>query len=228
MKKKLFISVIFIAICTLLVGCDDRNDGVIVGGWKLDTSAKQTKIPSKALEAFNKAISGYKEDKYEVVALLGTQVVSGTNYMFFCKKVAKDGGKTYGTVVVYRDLTGRSRVTRKDLFNISDYANKNIKYIKEDSVGGWSIYKNIGLSKLSKKMQDMFVKATLNRDGIHYQPIALLGTQLNTKTNYAFLAIKVDITGKTPYTINVLTISKKKDNVKLKSVAYVDLADFSN
>ena len=51
----------------------------ILGGWSAYTD-NPTEIPTEALDALNAALDGLEGCVYKPIALLGTQIVAGTNY----------------------------------------------------------------------------------------------------------------------------------------------------
>lgn len=222
MKKKLII-ILLLILCITLVGCKKKSKEEVIesiGGWKLDKTAKKMNIDSKAEKAYKTAVKSYKDGNLELISLLGTQVVSGTNYMFLCKET-KDKTINYYFVTVYYDLKGNAKITKKSRLKIEDYVRKDISYNDSIKTGGWTVYKNIGSSKLKKSQQEIFNKAIENESS-KYKPICLLATQLVAGENYAFLALN-----ESNETINIITVYKDiEDNIELTSIAYVDLADF--
>lgn len=69
-------------------------------------------IPQDDLAVFESATAGYMGASFEPIALLGTQVVSGTNYAFLCVQTVSAADDPYSLVVVtiYEDLHGNSEV----------------------------------------------------------------------------------------------------------------------
>lgn len=91
-------------------------ENVIVGGWSLAGNYAALAIPQDDLAVFESATAGYMGASFEPIALLGTQVVSGTNYAFLCVQTVSAADDPYSLVVVtiYEDLHGNSEV-----FNIT-------------------------------------------------------------------------------------------------------------
>ncbi len=57
-------------------------------------------------------MEGYTGMGFKPLALLATQVVSGTNYRFVCESIPVDGGEHgCALVTVYADLDGNSEIT---------------------------------------------------------------------------------------------------------------------
>ena len=69
-------------------------------------------IPEEAQAAFDKANADQTDRALRPEALLATQVVSGTNYMFLCSGMAgkEDPGRYQQVVIVYADLEGNAQI----------------------------------------------------------------------------------------------------------------------
>ena len=82
----------------------------LVGGWAKSEDLKVTDEAKKALEKACETLAGAT---YNPVALLGTQVVAGMNYLIVCEMTATvPGAKTdYAIVTVYADLEGNCEIT---------------------------------------------------------------------------------------------------------------------
>ena len=91
----------------------------IDGGWTVPDTPEVTAEAKKALENASKTLTGAE---YRPVALLGTQVVSGTNYVIFCemKATVPNGASDYAFVYVYEDLKGNAQITDTKQFNQPD------------------------------------------------------------------------------------------------------------
>jgi cytoskeletal protein RodZ len=87
-------------------------ENVIVGGWNVAGNYAALAIPEDDLAAFESATAGYMGASFEPIALLGTQIVSGTNYAFLCVQTVSAADDPYSLVVVtiYEDLHGNSEV----------------------------------------------------------------------------------------------------------------------
>lgn len=228
--KKIVISAILIVICFLISGCgkkevviEERN---IVGGWDIDVSIKQIDLPDKAKEVFNNAVSNYSKMKLTPISLLGTQVVSGTNYMYLCKG-ENDKSSKWVIVTIYNDASDNSEITNVKYFNLNDYVNINSESTYVQKLGGWTIYKNVSI-QLDKEIQESFNKAVKENNKMTYKPIALLGEQVAAGTNYAVLALGESNGDTKTYSINLLTIYRELDgNSTLISSANVPLAQYT-
>ncbi len=77
----------------------------MLGGWAVPEDAALTE---EVLDIFGKAVEGLVGSKFEPIALLGTQVVSGTNYCILCRvtPVVPDAQAHWTMVYVYAALDG--------------------------------------------------------------------------------------------------------------------------
>ena len=81
----------------------------MLGGWSVCEDAVVTEEAKAALE---KALENFVGSNVEPVALLGTQVVAGTNYCLLCKltNVVPDAVPYYAIVFVYQGVDGTSEI----------------------------------------------------------------------------------------------------------------------
>ena len=114
----------------------------VVGGW---TISEDTALTEEARAAFEKAMEGLTGVGYEPVALIGTQVVSGTNYCILCeaRTIVPDAVPYYALVYVYADLKGGAELLNIAALNIGDIAETGeIKAADPASgnlLGGWKL-----------------------------------------------------------------------------------------
>ena len=99
-----------------------KDTSNIVGGWTVkDTGGIPATLPIKELEAaFEKLASEYTDVQLGAIELLGTQLVSGTNYKILCKGT-HDGQTDLYVVVLYMDLEGNAEFTSVELFDLLAY-----------------------------------------------------------------------------------------------------------
>ena len=148
---------------------------VLLGGWQ---DVDSPVIPAEVQAAFDKAMEGFTGSSYIPVAYLGRQVVSGTNYMLFCrqKMVVPDAVETYAFVTVYKDLQGNATIT--------DVIGTGAETWISDLAGGWQAADS---PEVTDAMEDMVDRAIDPVLGIDCDPEALLATQVVSGTNYCFL-----------------------------------------
>ena len=112
MKK--IIALVLVFILLLAMGCSAES---MAGGWNLP---EDNTVTSDVQAVFEKATSELVGCSYEPVAVLGTQVVAGINYVILAKitPVYPGAEAHYALVYIYADLTGNATVTSIADFSI--------------------------------------------------------------------------------------------------------------
>ena len=236
--KKLLVSVIAIFMCLCLLGCEKEKEAenltevdspaIKSGGWTVNTEVVSAGISKDAKAALDKALEEYDGMTFEPVALLGTQVVAGTNYMILCKgtTVTQTPVTSLKVVVVYKDLKGNAIISKVSDFDLEKYVSKDIAYPTDEVVGGWTVNTEFENANLPTDASTAFKGVQLT--GASYTPVVLLGSQVVAGTNYAILAVGKTTTQTPITTLDVLTIYKDLEGKsKLTSIAYIDLAEFN-
>ena len=85
-------------------------DAELDGGWAKSGDLTVTEEAKKTLEKASETLAGAS---FNPIAVLGTQVVAGTNYLIFCEMTATvPNAKTdYAILTVYEDLEGKCEIT---------------------------------------------------------------------------------------------------------------------
>ena len=111
MKKMLALLLTLMMSLSLLVPVFAEETEPAAGGWAANAD-DPTLIPEEALEAFNKATEELVGCDYEPIALLGSQVVAGTNYCLLCKctVVTPDAPVSYVLMYIYSGVDGTNEV----------------------------------------------------------------------------------------------------------------------
>lgn len=94
------------------------------GAWSYNSAAVTAKgIPSAANKAFNKAAKKYTGVELTPLALLGTQIVAGTNYKFLCRgvTVTPDSTVCLYEVNVCKNLKGKCSIIDCNVVNLPAY-----------------------------------------------------------------------------------------------------------
>jgi len=85
--------------------------GTLAGGWSIaDDQTVTEEINNLFWQAMDSYQSGTITIAYTPVAVLGTQVVAGTNYAILCRASEINMGTTWVIVYLYQDLEGNSSV----------------------------------------------------------------------------------------------------------------------
>ena len=97
----------------------------LAGGWQTPEQITAAEIPEEAEKAFKKAVEGLTGNELTPMALLGTQVVAGTNYAFLChsKLATADPAESIQLVIVYEDLEGNATIAGISNVDVSRYVN---------------------------------------------------------------------------------------------------------
>ena len=143
MKK---ISALLLALLMILSlsACGQAKEAApaAVGGW---TGPEKAEVTEDAQAAFDKALEGLTGVSYTPVALVGTQLVSGTNYCILCEArvVYPDAVPYYALVYVYADLNGGAELLDIVILDIGDIAEtgeiKPAEAAPAALMGGWSV-----------------------------------------------------------------------------------------
>lgn len=90
----------------------------ILGG-RYVAEASGTALPENAQTAFDKAAAGLMGVNYTPLALMGTQVVAGTNYAILCRAstVTAEPAYALAVMIVYADLQGNAEAIHINAFN---------------------------------------------------------------------------------------------------------------
>lgn len=215
MKKKYLLGILISLVCITLVGCTKKDTK-----WTTIYEEREVYIDEDIKNIFTEATKDYKTN-LNLIALLGEQVVAGTNYMFL-SETEKDNTIVYKVIVVYKDLQGNISLTYDNDLDITKYANKDISFNADNFVGGWEVSVPGKPIMLADKIQTSFDKATEDFVGTTYYPIKVLAQQ---NDNYAIICYGrlSDQNGTTG--IFVITLDTKKD--ELVTIAAVDLKDYN-
>lgn len=222
MKKGLLIIVIL--MCLIMTGCTNKKENTLTGGWETILSNRVNDLSEEDIYNFNNAIKDYSKEKLEVVALLGKQVVAGTNYMFLAKTDNK-----YKIVIVYTDLEGISKVSKVSDFDYSKYVNKDLNGNNEMLSGGWyTESSNIEYKLEDEKIEKMYESATSELTGVEYKPLLVVGKQIVSGTNYAILCYGKPIVPNATTGIYLMTIyNDLNGNSEILGISYINLAEYN-
>ena len=222
MKKGLLIIVIL--MCLIMTGCTNKKENTLTGGWETVLSNRVNDLSEEDIYNFNNAIKDYSKEKLEVVALLGKQVVAGTNYMFLAKTDTK-----YKIVIVYTDLEGISKVSKVSDFDYSKYVDKDLNSNNEMLSGGWyTESSNIDYKLEDEKIEKMYESATSELTGVEYKPLLVIGKQIVSGTNYAILCYGKPIVPNATTDIYLMTIyNDLNNNSEILGISHINLADYN-
>ncbi|MBO7698772.1 MAG: hypothetical protein J6S38_07065 [Erysipelotrichaceae bacterium] len=160
----------------------------LLGGWQVAEIGRVDLMPEEE-EIFKSALEGLVGVGYEPVCILAKQVVSGTNYVFLARgtTVTADPESSFYAVTVYQDLQGNTSLSNIGKIDISDIATT-----EEETgtlLGGWQVTQTGKPGSFgSEEATSSFETAIAELDGVRYNPIQLLATQVVSGVNYKGLA----------------------------------------
>ena len=148
----------------------NNTDAPLVGAYNTNLVSFSIKDNPDAMNAFEAAFpNGYNYTHYEPIALLGTQVVSGTNYLYLCKSTWTDYQENVSFVLlqIYQDLSGKSQVVGSAiLFPTEESREEGEDYI--DNTGSY-------LPENIPAIQNAFTEAVPDNENVSYIPLAYIG-----------------------------------------------------
>ncbi len=198
-----------------------------VGGWTIPESAT-TAVDADALAIYQEAAKSM-DAAIEPVALLGTQVVSGTNYAFL--GLGEPGSKAEGwnVVVCYKDLQGKVIPTCTNAVDLlalalAEPASGNSSGAM---MGAWEIAVPEQPASLPGDAQAAFDAAMSQYTGMSLTPIALLGKQVVSGMNYMVLCAGAPVTQDPKAVLYVIEVYKDASgNAKITSVDELDFLSY--
>ena len=169
---KRFLACILVVI--LMFGTVAADAASLSGGWSVNTTASALKLNKQARQALTKATEKYTGMELTLLAVLGKQVVAGTNYCFLCygKTTAQNPDTKLCMVYVYQDLKKNAEITKI----------KTLK-MKHKPSGGWQLSRTSGKLSVESKAKSALKKAIAGLTGAEYKPLAVLG---RAKSDNAF------------------------------------------
>ena len=149
---------------------ENKSNSPLVGAYNTNLVSFSLKDNPDAMTAFEAAFpNGYNYTHYEPIALLGTQVVSGTNYLYLCKSTWTDYQENVSFVLlqIYQDLSGKSEVIGSAiLFPTEESREEGEDYI--DNTGSY-------LPENIPAIQNAFNEAVKDNENVSYIPLAYIG-----------------------------------------------------
>ena len=222
MKKNIILATVLVALCIFVVGCgkkEEKKEEKIVE-WVSDITQNSMTMSDKELKIF-KAATKDSGKNYEPIAILGTQVVAGTNYMF----LVTEDSTSYKVLVIYNTLKNKSSIIATADFDYSKYLGKNTQFEASEETGGWTVTAPAKPVQLDEKVQAAFDSAMEEYVGATYYPIAQVAHTKDDKPQYAILCYGKLATATADTGIYLVTLDSA--NNEFKSITYIDIADFN-
>ena len=202
---------------------ENKSNSPLVGAYNTNLVSFSIKDNPDAMNAFEAAFpNGYNYTHYEPIALLGTQVVSGTNYLYLCKSTWTDYQENVSFVLlqIYQDLSGKSQVmgsailfpTEESEEDGEDYSYNTGSYLPENIPA----------------IQNAFTEAVPDDENAYYIPLAYIGkhTQEGKPEEDVIFAAKDPRGTDAKISYELFYITKDKDGkamlVKTEDVVFPD------
>jgi hypothetical protein len=160
----------------------DQIEGIIAGAWE---EADSPVVTEELQAKLDKALEGQVGVTYTPVAYLGSQIVSGHNYLLLCRvaPVVANPVETYAVVQIYEDAEGNVQLINTSDFGVETYLGG------ENLAGGWSEPETV---ELTDDILEAYEKAQENSDA-DYTPLAVIGQQVVAGMNYRILAAEKNV-----------------------------------
>ena len=180
----------------------------ITGGWAINNDFDGID-DANAMSAFEKATEDLDGYRYDVAAVLGSQIVAGTNYLYLCRAemVVPDAKPEYVIIKVYEDLEGNAEVTG------------SLRLLEGKE--GWEYNDANPYMEENEEVKAAFDKALEGLTGVEYKPIAYIGYKDNS---YAVLT-KITITSVEPLTsLSMVYITKTDSGAMIDDIYDIDMS----
>ena len=173
MKRILACFLVLILVSVSVFATADQ----ISGGWSVSVTAGSLKLDKEARQALKKASETYTGAKLVPLALLGKQIVAGTNYCILCHSTTSTlkPVKSLCLVYVYQDLNNKAEITKI----------KTLK-LKYKPAGGWKISNSVKKLAVESQAKKALKTAAKELVGAEYKPLLVLGRD-NSKKAYCLL-----------------------------------------
>lgn len=95
----------------------------LAGGWEAAEDLGTVVVPQEARDVFDKIAVNVGENRLELMALLGTQAVAGTNYAFLCRNTvqAEETINSIQVVTVHSAPDGDAEITNTRTVDPADF-----------------------------------------------------------------------------------------------------------
>lgn len=212
---------------------EPESSGQVLGGWQI-FATNAVPLPEDVQTAFDKACETITGAELIPVAYGWQQVVAGTNYMMLCRQNPSteelvNGAGEYQMVVLYADLEGNAEFRSMTDFFIEDYTDtEGPDPASEQLAGGWAIPEDYTKVAMPEEAQTAFDKAMEGFVGNDLTPMALLGTQTVSGTNYAILCHSALVTQEPVTSLQLVTVYEDLDgNASITNICTLDPAEYN-
>lgn len=226
--KKIISILLAISLILCFEACAKQNETgnstepsteLLSGGWQTPVSFGEPDVEEEIVKIFNDACAE-SEKQLTLVALLGTQVVSGTNYAFLCTE-----NGSLKVAVAYAGADGSREIISLHEFDYTSIKD-SVQSDKEPLAGGWFVGEDVEDSDIDESAEEALEKAAVA--GMNYEPLALLGTQVVAGTNYLILCKGEPVVPNAEAQIYLVTVYSELDgSANITSSIPVSISDFT-
>ena len=161
----------------------EGEDKPVLGGWELNKDYTPHMIDEEEEKLFEEGVKK-ASGEYELIDLVATQLVAGTNYMYLTYGKAEDGTEGYAMLVLYKNLQGEVESANATFIDINDI--KTAAPLGEGATGAWAV-RGTGKPGMLPEQEAQESFDAINTGDVMYNPVALLGTQVVSGLNYKAL-----------------------------------------
>ena len=152
-----------------------------LGGWTTVDGNKTAMMSQKDSERIEAALKD-KGGNFQVIDLIATQVVSGTNYMYLVYGTGPNGAVPgYYFVTVYEDTQGNDTIVGNTAFDAT--AVQTAEPLGKGATGAWAVHGSGKPGMLPDQNAQASFDA-INKGDVVYNPVALVATQVVSGNNY--------------------------------------------
>lgn len=194
------------------------------GGW--ETAAARSYLTDEEKAIYDKAMTAAGESDLKPVAVIATQLVSGTNYAYLCQSTSPAQGSRWCVAVVYADLQGNASLSGVNELDTTDLQTSNDDGTS-DMMGSWQVTMPSEGVGLPQKAATAYADAIADYEGVELAPICLLGTQVVAGTNYQYLCVGTTMADNPVRGLYVVTVYEDLDGTaEVSNVAQLDLTAY--
>lgn len=224
MKKLISIALVLLLVFSLAAcGGQKKEPGSeVIGGYTVPEKLTDSELAGDVAAVFEEACKN-SDKTLTPAALLGTQVVAGTNYAFLCTEDGKPS-----VAIIFEGIAGKAEVASVKELDVAAYTGKDAEAGNELLEGGFAVTEAVTANKIDDNAQKALDTAVEGLVGMNYEPVALLGTQVVSGTNYAILCKGTPVTPDAVSALYVVTVYAGLDGkAEISSSAALNLADFT-
>lgn len=148
-------------------GDGDTAADIMAGSWEVNPGSLRPEDNGAAMQAFDKAMEGHRGYD-EVLAVMGSQMVQGTNYAYLCRAGASenDGDVKYVIVYVGEDPDGSA-----ELVNVHPLFSS----VDDKPNGGWVYNRGDSSPESDPRVKDSVDEALQTQNGPGFEQVANIG-----------------------------------------------------